>query len=695
MKRNIIYWFLIIAAVFSSCQEEEYDVTEDQTEAPDVEFVPGEGQILAVMPGTKVGYGDPVDGVYPVVWTSGDQIKLYSESVTSGKVYTFSHSESAGVAVFTGTPVDGDSRVAVYTSERAKGLDGDILKITFAKLRLQKFGGSLEENSVNLVYLPMWAKEGSGSDKGKFVFQNTCGSLMFRLNNPPEDLSEITITSKTRYISGIGCVNTLTGEMELIKGDKPKLEKTVKVTLTDAPVAGSDGIVVSLPAGTYEPNDLTVTLTYGNNTYVKQITSELTIVPGVIRPMPVISFSEEISIEWEEPKMARTATKDIAGDYPRIHKLNDGRFMLSYSSGGVAYVRFSNDNGETWGARTEVMSYFDESNSKGVSARMTAAVPDFAQLSESNPYHPGRIIYAGNYRPRELKDGVTTENKGWTTVHPYTISISVSDNAGKTWSKVKHVYKSGIWKVNKMIGCWEPFVLELPDGTVQIYFADETPYYDGTSEDSWNNISVIESKDGGDTWGEARVVAQNGANRDGMPVAALLGDKILLAIESTDGVHARLHPIMISDPIQGCWSTTVGNGSPDRVHPFQTSLKSDIVYSGAPYIITTDNYVVYSYQISDWWKPAEGLTEKEQIKGSKENNRESHSDLEVQICLKSEVNEDGNFNTMRSPSRPFNLDQEKEKAIWNSLCDLGNDEILAVSQRGVYIYTVRGKIVAK
>ena len=674
---------IIALSLFLSCNKTQ-----------ELESSLSQGQILAVMPSdTKIGYGTPVDGVYPVVWTSGDKIKLYSESVTSGIDYAFTRSEGTGVAVFTGTPVSGNSRYAIYPSSRAFGMEAGVLKVSFGSLRKQKFSASLEDNSINLGYLPMWAKEENGSGKGRFSFHNTCGALMFRLNNPPADLKSVSITSETRYISGMGLLDASTGEMELVNDNPAKktLEKGVSISLEGMDVADSDGIVVSLPAGTYEPDELTVTLTYGDKTYEKPIKSKLTVIPGVVRPLPVISFSDDLSIEWETPKPARTANKpELSGGYPRIHRLNDRRLMLSYSLSGNGCARFSSDEGKTWGAQTVVMSYFDET-SNGVSARMTASVPDFAQLSAGNPYHPGRIIYASNYRPRELVNGKTTDNTGWTTVHPYTISISVSDDAGKTWSARNHLYKSEIWDENVTVGCWEPFVLELPDGTVQIYFADETPYYPASS---WHNISVIESKDGGDTWGKVRVVAQNSANRDGMPVATLLGDKILLAVESTDGVHARLHPIVICNPIQGCWSTTVGKGDSHRFHPFTTSLKSDLVYSGAPYIITTDNYIVYSYQISDWWKPTEELSRTELVRLAKQNNVEAHSELEVQVCLKSEVT-DGFFYTMRSPSRPFKLDQKSEKAVWNSLCDLGNDEILAVSQKGNLIYTVRGKIVAK
>ena len=379
----------------------------------------------------------------------------------------------------------------------------------------------------------------------------------------------------------------------------------------------------------------------------------------------------DVRIVWESPQQVVST----GGGYPRVHRLNDGRLMMSYSKSYNGYARFSEDEGLSWPETSIVnpMSKFTESNEKG-NALLSVAVPDFAQLSENHPHHPGRIIFAGNYRPRST-DGKTT---GLTTVHPYTISISVSDDNGKTWSDTRHIYMSDRWKENVTIGCWEPFVLELPDGTVQIYFADETPYYKKGS--NWQNISVIESNDGGHTWSKPRVVSQNGSGRDGMPVVILLDDRIYMAIETSEP-GTRLYPVVVSNTIEENWRTPVLKDSPYRFHPFRKSLKSDVVYSGAPYIITTDNYIVYSYQIAD-------------ISDDKNDNDSRHAAMEVQVCPKSDAH-DGCFDTMRASSRPIDLDQWTETAVWNSLCDLGDDQILAVSQYNGYVYIVRGKIILK
>ncbi len=379
---------------------------------------------------------------------------------------------------------------------------------------------------------------------------------------------------------------------------------------------------------------------------------------------------QSVRIVWDQPeKVAR-------GGYGRVHRLNDGRLMMCYAKSSDNYVRFSDDNGETWSAREfKVMSHFIKENERG-KARVTASNPEFAQLSESNPHHPGRIIFACNYRPKWVKRGVGDEEMS--SVYPYTISIKTSDDNGTTWSKMKHVYKSDLWDRNVLRGCWEPFVLELPDGTVQIYFADETPYWRKGSK--WQNISVIESGDGGDTWSSPRIVSQNGSDRDGMPVVVVHDGMLLMAVESSEP-GTRLYPIVICSSLEDNWSSVVGKDSDSRFHPFRKSLKSGIVYSGAPYIITTDNYIVYSYQISD-------------ESDDRDENNARHAAMEVQVCPKSEVHS-GHFNTMRSPSRPIDVDQSVDNAVWNSLCDLGNDEVLAVSQFNGWIHVVRGKIVMK
>lgn len=369
----------------------------------------------------------------------------------------------------------------------------------------------------------------------------------------------------------------------------------------------------------------------------------------------------ELKVEWD-----RINVKTWKGGYARVHRLNDDRLMAVYESGGQAFCRFSSDNGYNWTSAT--LAIDKEQVAQGAETTWTNnANAEFGQLSANNPHHPGRIIYAVNIRPSGNRSDI----------FPYSIAYAVSDNNGKTWSERKIAYQSEIWSQAVTKGCWEPFVLELPDGTVQIYFADETPYY-RNGRLGYQNISVIESKDGGDSWSDARIVAYTEKKRDGMPVVMMYNNNLYLVVEHYEGSQ-HFHPQIVWNPVKKNWSKTVT--CPDatyRFDPMKTQLDFINNYYGAPYLIATDNYFVLSYQSSE---------------GSGEP-KDAHSVMEVVVCPKSEFT-NNTFRTMRVPSRPVPVDQSKSCARWNSLCDLGDDSILAVSDVSGTIYLTRGKISGK
>lgn len=51
----------------------------------------------------------------------------------------------------------------------------------------------------------------------------------------------------------------------------------------------------------------------------------------------------DVRIIWEEPQQV----VGTGGGYPRVHRLNDGRLMMTYSKSFNGYARFSEDNGAT------------------------------------------------------------------------------------------------------------------------------------------------------------------------------------------------------------------------------------------------------------------------------------------------------------------------------------------------------------
>ena len=363
----------------------------------------------------------------------------------------------------------------------------------------------------------------------------------------------------------------------------------------------------------------------------------------------------DIQVEWETPVLI-AANPAV---YGRVHRINETTLMACYSTSEDAYVKFSSDEGATWdGAKCIFEHYLSDGNTVKIDN------PDFACLSSTNPYKPGRIICAVNERTR------TEDDKD---AFPYHISVLTSDDCGETWSKPVQIYSS-----SEYAGCYEPFVLELPDGTVQVYFADETPYASAAGIGD-QNITVVESRDGGQTWGTARVASYAKDGRDGMPSATVYDGNIYLAIEyRKPWSNEDFHPVVVYNSVSDNWASPVGDfadGTP-RFDPFQTSLQPESFFNGAPYITQTDNYFLISYQTNR--TPS----------GSKSSR---NSDLEIQVCPKSEM-VSGEFTTMRAATRPAGIDMSKKYANWNSVNSIGGDEVMAAFCTDGAVYGVKGKV---
>ncbi len=614
---------------------------------------------------TRTALGEKTGGKYTVIWSEGDCI------IVNGVVSKPLTAEAAGsnTATFTMGKTLPPPYTAIYPAD---ALNSDLITI---KSEQMPAAGNFD---------PATAIMAAQSESTGLRFRQLCAYLRIKVNYPSSCDRQATKAvfrgNASESVAGQFSFNVNAGNPVLGNVSADGVE-----TITLKPAGNETSLndfCIAIPPQIFREG-FSIMFSDDRGTFLKATTStQVELKAGVITNAPELTFTalenttsdiEEVDgnilgITWEKPVLV----SGWCSAYGRAHRLNDGRLMICYSNTWHGYARFSNDDGATWtGAKIVVPAYKKDS----LSHRMDN--PEFAQLSAGNPHHPGRIIYAVNERVKDTK--VANKDK---TVYPFHISISTSDDNGATWSSLKRLYSS-----NNVSGCYEPFVLELPDGTVQIYFADETPYASDKITDQ--NISVIESKDGGDTWGEKRVVCYTFTKRDGMPTATVYNGNIYVAIEA-NGDGYQFFPQIVYNPVADNWSRQVGAPSIYRFDPFQKSLKSAEIYSGAPYLIQTDNYFVMSYQTTDG---APQSTHAERYK---------HTAMEVQVCPKPEFVKN-KFSTMRGVSRPFAIDQTKACAKWNSLCPLGGDEILAVYGSGGrdhegdtgYLYVVRGRITNK
>jgi len=266
-----------------------------------------------------------------------------------------------------------------------------------------------------------------------------------------------------------------------------------------------------------------------------------------------------MTIRWDPDSLVLIQR---GGNYGRMIRLRDSRLMCVYSHGRQVHFRMSGDEGRTWAPGVTVTRY----------EHGAATNAEALQLAN------GTIVVAFNGRPSGGK-------------HPFSIQCVRSTDNGATWEPARTIFEGGVEFEN---GCWEPALVQLPDGELQVVFANETPYTQSHEQE----ISAVRSRDGGQTWGDADKIIFRPGHRDGMPVPLLLDDgrTLVVAIED-NGLNGRMKPALTRTSVPDTWSNApvVGN-SPDRWDPLDKPLPRP-VYAGAPYICRVPvGHTVLSFQ---------------------------------------------------------------------------------------------------
>ena len=330
------------------------------------------------------------------------------------------------------------------------------------------------------------------------------------------------------------------------------------------------------------------------------------------------------------------------GVYARVKKLSCGELCLVYSQGPAVWIRKSADEGKNWFPAIKVSESetYNYTNS------------ELLQLKN------GWLFYTWNARPRK-------EN-----VHEYKIMGAISKDGGNTWENEQTIYRVG---KNFHNGCWEPVAIQLPDGEIHLYFANELPYPDSYEQE----ITLLRSFDNGSLWSAPQTVSFRKGKRDGMPVPIYLQDEksIALAIED-NGIAGTFKPVIIRT--KDNWKGgAVGADSPQRTHALNDKFRlPDSVYVGAPYLIQLKNgATLLSVQSSE---------------GRKGTN-EKYANLQVYVG-------DENALNFSNPTTPFPSLAPQAHALWNSLCQINDSTVMTISSLGGLerengIWTVTGKIV--
>jgi hypothetical protein len=342
----------------------------------------------------------------------------------------------------------------------------------------------------------------------------------------------------------------------------------------------------------------------------------------VVATKPAIRGSR---IAWDYSSLR--AVSDLSSSnnyngYARIKQLKDKTLIAIYESGGNIMARKSSDYGNSWDNTVLIAAKADGIN---------MAVPDLLEVQD------GSLLAMYNPRPFNIDPS-----------RKFGIRIKKSYDKGITWKDEQLLYEAGYQFQN---GCWEPAAIQLPNGEIQLYFANEAPY---TSSDE-QNISLLRSSDNGHTWTKTpQIVSFRAGKRDGMPVPVLLQDKSSIVVAIEDNGINTFKPYTVRSSVADNWSATVDAASSNRLYALIDKLADDI-YAGAPYLAQLKTgETILSYQ------GTEGRT-----------NNMDQADMKVVI---------GNAQGKEFGRKtvPFNLASNKS-GLWSSVTVLDDNSVIALT----------------
>lgn len=355
--------------------------------------------------------------------------------------------------------------------------------------------------------------------------------------------------------------------------------------------------------------------------------SEVNAPADSIRSLPFIPGPR---IAWDHSTLQQVsdpASPNNYNGYARIKQLQDNSLIAIYESGGSIMSRKSTDEGKTWGNTVTIAE-----KPPGINM----AVPDLLELKN------GSLLAMYNPRPHAIDPS-----------RRFGIRIKKSYDKGSTWKDEQLLYEAGYQFEN---GCWEPAAVQLPNGEIQLFFANEGIYTNSSEQ----NISMLRSTDNGATWSaNPEIVSFRPGSRDGMPVPLLLKGKSTVVFAIEDNGFTTFKPYTIRNTFSENWASTVGASGSNRLYALKDKL-NDHIYAGAPYIAQLNTgETILSYQAN--------ATDGRTVPNS------------VMMVAVGDENATG-FNRV---TEPFVIPVNRS-GQWNSVCVLKDNSVIAVTSTSAF-----------
>lgn len=288
-----------------------------------------------------------------VVWQSGDEIKIFDASHTSGVVYTLASGEGTTTGTFTGGALsDAGPYYAIYPASAISGALTTNLSVTAPMT--QAYTAGTFAKGVNLAVA-------KGADKDNLAFRNAGGLLKLQVTGN-KSIKAINLYSlKDEPFNGILTVSDLTAETPTFTYTGSGEDKS-KLSLSFASPVALSGTATDfyffLPPGTLASGFVAELIDSEGNAMLKSTTNDNSIARSSVREMPAFAYDPQyraafltdasLSSAWtavmandSESKQASTTT--TAGQYALVARSDDHTVRIQdWSIGYVLSITVPN-----------------------------------------------------------------------------------------------------------------------------------------------------------------------------------------------------------------------------------------------------------------------------------------------------------------------------------------------------------------
>lgn len=274
-------------------------------------------------------------------------------------------------------------------------------------------------------------------------------------------------------------------------------------------------------------------------------------------------------VEWDNKNLICLTPDNMQVEYPRMCRVDENKLLLAYHGGETdawhnTYLRKSYDNGLTW---TDPVEIYNKQNSFLGSGYYRIVNPEMTRLSN------GWIILTvvANAKPE--------------TNHNCKVLATISKDGGETWGDPIVVGRERTW---------EPQVVQLPNGELELLVSSEGWWWDYQRDNLWQQIVSARSNDFGETWTEYDVASYKPGARDGMPVSVVMqGNKGVVFVE--ESVNGGVPPTIQFRKLNEKFDNTNWNGADNTRRWRVGGLDNG---AGAPYMIQlpTGEFLIMAHQ---------------------------------------------------------------------------------------------------